>query len=44
MNERLRDVMIIAGGLAAMALLLWIVYRLMAEAWFLPVIMLLSSF
>ena len=44
MNEKLRDVAIIACGLAAMALFLWIVYMLMAEALFLPVLMLWSSF
>lgn len=44
MNEKLRDVAIIAGGLLATALFLGIVYMLMAEALFLPVLMLLSSF
>lgn len=44
MNEKLSDVAIIAGGLAATALFLRIVYRLMAEALFLPVLMLLCSF
>ncbi len=44
MNEKLRDVTIIAGGLSVTALFLWIVYMLMAEALFLPVLMLWSSF
>lgn len=44
MNEKLRDVAIIAGGLLLIALILWIAYMIQAEAWFLPVTMLVSSF
>ena len=32
MNEKLRDVAIIAGGLLSIALILWIAYMIQAEA------------
>lgn len=44
MNENLRDVAIIAGGLLSITLILWIVYMIQAEAWFLPAVMLLCLF
>lgn len=42
MNEKLRDIAIIAGGLLATGLFLWIVYMILASAAFLPAIMILG--
>ncbi len=44
MNEKIRDVAIIAGGILATALFLGMIYVILAEAVFLPAVMLLCLF